>query len=141
MTACSDGCVEAARAVTLGFAFQSARVPERHRNRRPKSREPQSPADLLYSLHIEMFCYWGDEVIPGFGLVKADGVKKTSSGVFFCSPKSSIRRIAPGKGLVGFVRGEGNVSVISVPPAGGLQRDRLSMCFSRTLDMDGAVSE
>ncbi|KAI4884475.1 hypothetical protein NFI96_014103 [Prochilodus magdalenae] len=72
-----------------------------------------------------MFCYWGDEVIPGFGLVKADGVKKTSSGVFFCSPKSSIRRVAPGKGLVGFVRGEGNVSVISVPPAGGLQRDRL----------------
>ncbi|KAI4884474.1 hypothetical protein NFI96_014102 [Prochilodus magdalenae] len=86
---------------------------------------PQSAADSLYSLHIEMFCYWGDEVKPGFGLVKADGVKKTSSGVFFCSPKSSIRRVAPGKGLVGFVRGEGNVSVISVPPAGGLQRDRL----------------
>uniref|UniRef100_A0A3B4CZH2 HECT domain-containing protein n=1 Tax=Pygocentrus nattereri TaxID=42514 RepID=A0A3B4CZH2_PYGNA len=72
-----------------------------------------------------MFCYWGDDVRAGFGLVKPDGVKKTTSGVFFCSPKSRIKQLAPGKGLVGFVRGEGNVSVIRVPPAGGLQCGRL----------------
>ncbi|XP_066535877.1 E3 ISG15--protein ligase HERC5-like [Hoplias malabaricus] len=59
-----------------------------------------------------MFCYWGDDVVAGFGLVKSDAVKKTDSGVYFCSPKTTVRLIAPGEDLLGLVRGDGNVSVI-----------------------------
>ncbi|XP_072534565.1 E3 ISG15--protein ligase HERC5-like [Salminus brasiliensis] len=66
-----------------------------------------------------MLCYWGDDVRAGFGLVKPDGVKKSQSGVFFCSPGARIKQIAHGKWLVGFVRGEGDVSVLRLPQDGG----------------------
>ncbi|XP_066534384.1 E3 ubiquitin-protein ligase HERC2-like [Hoplias malabaricus] len=71
-----------------------------------------------------MFCYWGDDVVAGFGLVKSDAVKKTDSGVYFCSPKTTVRLIAPGKDLLGLVRGDGNVSVIRAPRAGGHRSSR-----------------
>ncbi|XP_026795315.3 probable E3 ubiquitin-protein ligase HERC3 [Pangasianodon hypophthalmus] len=60
-----------------------------------------------------MLCYWGEAVKPdGFGLVKADSVKFTDTGIGYFSPKSRIRDVSPGKSLVGFIRGDGNASVM-----------------------------
>ncbi|XP_060782471.1 probable E3 ubiquitin-protein ligase HERC4 [Neoarius graeffei] len=60
-----------------------------------------------------MLCYWGEAVKPdGFGLVKADSVKFTDTGIAYLSPKSRIRDVSPGKSVVGFIRGDGNASVM-----------------------------
>ncbi|XP_017318999.2 probable E3 ubiquitin-protein ligase HERC3 isoform X2 [Ictalurus punctatus] len=62
-----------------------------------------------------MLCYWGEAVKPdGFGLVKADSVKFTDTGIGYLSPKSGIRDVSPGKSLVGFIRGDGNASVMRI---------------------------
>ncbi|KAK3572681.1 hypothetical protein QTP86_004020 [Hemibagrus guttatus] len=60
-----------------------------------------------------MLFYWGETVTPdGFGLVNADSVKFTDTGIGYFSPKSRIGDVSLGKSLVGFIRGDGNVSVM-----------------------------
>ncbi|KAI5616863.1 putative E3 ubiquitin-protein ligase HERC4 [Silurus asotus] len=60
-----------------------------------------------------MLCFWGESVKPdGFGLANGDSVKFTNNGIGYLSPKSRISDISPGKNLIGFIRGEGNASVI-----------------------------
>ncbi|KAF5898054.1 putative E3 ubiquitin-protein ligase HERC4, partial [Clarias magur] len=60
-----------------------------------------------------MLCYWGEAVKPdGFGLVKPDSVRFTDTGIGCFSPKSRISDVSPGKSLMGFIRGDGNASVL-----------------------------
>ncbi|KAM9476980.1 E3 ubiquitin-protein ligase HERC2-like [Clarias gariepinus] len=60
-----------------------------------------------------MLCYWGEAVKPdGFGLVKPDSVRFTDTGIGYLSPKSRISDVSPGKSLMGFIRGDGNASVL-----------------------------
>ncbi|XP_062852464.1 probable E3 ubiquitin-protein ligase HERC3 [Trichomycterus rosablanca] len=62
-----------------------------------------------------MMCFWGEEIRPaGFGLVKADSVNLTETGIGFISPKSSIRGVCEGKDQILFIRGEGIVSVLKL---------------------------
>ncbi|TSK22495.1 E3 ISG15--protein ligase HERC5 [Bagarius yarrelli] len=59
-----------------------------------------------------MLFYWGEAVTPnGFGL-KADSVKLTDFGIGHITSKSRIRSVCPGKRLLGFIRGDGNASVL-----------------------------
>ncbi|KAG7333753.1 hypothetical protein KOW79_002160 [Hemibagrus wyckioides] len=60
-----------------------------------------------------MLFYWGETVKPdGFGLVNADSVKFTDTGIGSLSPRSRIGDVSLGKSLLGFIRGEGNASVM-----------------------------
>ncbi|XP_049336928.1 uncharacterized protein LOC103045994 [Astyanax mexicanus] len=65
-----------------------------------------------------MLCYWGEEegVRAGFGLVKPGRVQRTQSGVSFFSPGGRITQLAAGQRLVGFIRGDGSVSVLRLTP-------------------------
>lgn len=78
-----------------------------------------------------MLCFWGEAVKPdGFGLVRADSVKFTDTGVGYLSPKSSIRDVCPRNSLVGFIRGDGNASVMRLSTRDHVKFGKLSMYFS-----------
>ncbi|XP_076831361.1 putative E3 ubiquitin-protein ligase HERC4 [Brachyhypopomus gauderio] len=61
-----------------------------------------------------MLCYWGEDVTAGFGLIKPDSVNNSTSGISFFYPKSRIRDVSHGKRRIGFVHGNGNVSVMKL---------------------------
>lgn len=65
----------------------------------------------------------------GFGLVKPDSVKFTDTGIAYISPKSQIRDVSPGKSLIGFLRGDGNASVIRLNTRDHVKCGKLSMYF------------
>ncbi|XP_030644118.1 probable E3 ubiquitin-protein ligase HERC3 [Chanos chanos] len=56
--------------------------------------------------------YWGADARPGFGLVKHGSLQTTNTGIHLVCSKSKIQNVAVGKKLVGFIRGDGTVSVI-----------------------------
>uniref|UniRef100_A0A4W4FY02 HECT domain-containing protein n=1 Tax=Electrophorus electricus TaxID=8005 RepID=A0A4W4FY02_ELEEL len=61
-----------------------------------------------------MLCYCGEAVCAGFGLIKPDSVNTATSAISFFHPKSKIWDLAHGKNLIGFIRGDGNVSVMKL---------------------------
>ncbi|XP_060729053.1 probable E3 ubiquitin-protein ligase HERC4 [Tachysurus vachellii] len=60
-----------------------------------------------------MMFYCGETVKPdGFGLVNVNSVKFMDTGTGYFSPKPSIRDVSLGTNLVGFIRADGNASVM-----------------------------
>ncbi|XP_030644117.1 probable E3 ubiquitin-protein ligase HERC4 [Chanos chanos] len=69
--------------------------------------------------------YWGADTRPGYGLVKPHSLQTTNAGIRYLCPKSSIQDVAIGCKLVGFIRGDGNVSFIRFQGDGSAQDGKL----------------
>ncbi|XP_047668103.1 probable E3 ubiquitin-protein ligase HERC4 isoform X1 [Tachysurus fulvidraco] len=68
-----------------------------------------------------MMFYCGETVKPdGFGLVNVNSVKFTDTGTGYFCPKSRIRDVSLGKNLVGFIRADGNASVMRLGDHGNV---------------------
>ncbi|XP_030644119.1 probable E3 ubiquitin-protein ligase HERC3 [Chanos chanos] len=56
--------------------------------------------------------YWGADAREGFGFVPPGTLQPTDAGIRFLNSRSKIQDVAVGKKIVGFIHGDGKVSVI-----------------------------